>query len=134
MCASERFLGGADIYTREWNTLATEIEMTINFMNTEYYFAQTPESIYQENYAQYINWYKVSKADGLESVTLQYEVDGQWAIFIDNIPFEIVGSEAGGYVTVSPYVDTTKTFRLVANYTQGKVYSEPFEVSCCVTL
>ena len=129
MCASERFLGGADIYTREWNTLATEIEMTINFMNTEYYFAQTPESKYLENYEQYINWYKVSKADGLESVTLQYEVDGQWAIFIDNIPFEIVGSEAGGYVTVSPYVDTTKTFRLVANYTQGKVYSEPFEVS-----
>ena len=129
MCASERFLGGADLYTKEWNTLATEIEMTINFMNTEYYFAQTPESIYQENYAQYINWYKVSKADGLESVTLQYEVDGQWAIFIDNIPFEIVGSEAGGYVTVSPYLNTTKTFRLVANYTQGKVYSEPFEIS-----
>ena len=134
MCASERFLGGADLYTKEWNTLANAVEVTINFMNTDYYFAQTPESRYLENYAQYINWYKVSKVDGLESVTLQYEVDGQWAIFIDNIPFEAVGSEAGGYVTVSPYVDTTKTFRLVANYTHGKVYSEPFEVSwACLT-
>ena len=134
MCASERFLGGADIYTREWNTLATEIEMTINFMNTDYYFAQTPESRNLENYAQYRNWYKVSKLDGLESVTLQYEVDGQWAIFINSVPFEAVGDEAGGYVTVSPYVDTTKTFRLVANYTNGKVYSEPFEISwACLT-
>ncbi|MDO4746384.1 MAG: InlB B-repeat-containing protein, partial [Bacillota bacterium] len=129
MCASERFLGGADIYTKEWNTLSNAIEVTINFMNTEYYFAQTPESRHLENYAQYRNWYKVSKVDGLESVTLQYEVDGQWALFIDNIPFEAVGSEAGGYVTVSPYVDTTKTFRLVANYTNGTVYSEPFEIS-----
>ena len=129
MCASERFLGGADIYTKEWNTLATEIEMTINFMNTDYYFAQTPESRNLENYTQYKNWYTVSKADGLESVTLQYESDGVWAVFIGSVPFEAVGAEAGGYVTVSPYVDTTKTFRLVANYTQGKVYSEPFEIS-----
>lgn len=127
--AGVRYLGGAGIYTKEWNTLANSVEVTINFMNTEYYFAQTPESRHLENYSQYRNWYKVSKVDGLESVTLQYEVDGQWAIFIDNIPFEAVGSEAGGYVTVSPYVDTTKTFRLVANYTNGKVYSEPFEVS-----
>ena len=129
MCASERFLGGADIYTKEWNTLATEIEMTINFMNTDYYFTQTPESRNLENYTQYKNWYTVSKADGLESVTLQYESDGVWAVFIGSVPFEAVGAEAGGYVTVSPYVDTTKTFRLVANYTQGKVYSEPFEIS-----
>ncbi|MBR3870163.1 MAG: hypothetical protein IKJ17_01525, partial [Clostridia bacterium] len=129
MCASERFLGGADIYTREWNTLATEIEMTINFMNTDYYFDQTPQSRNLENYAQYKNWYTVSKFDGLESVTLQYEYDGAWALFIDNVPFEANGEQAGGFVTVSPYVNTTKTFRLVANYTQGKVYSEPFEVS-----
>ena len=129
MCASERFLGDADIYTREWNTLATEIEITINFMNTDYYFAQTPESRNLENYTQYKNWYKVSKLEGLESVTLQYESDGVWAVFINSIPFEAVGAEAGGYVTVSPYLDTTKTFRLVANYTQGKVYSEPFEIS-----
>ena len=129
MCASERFLGGADIYTREWNTLATEIEITINFMNTDYYFAQTPESRNLENYTQYKNWYKVSKLEGLESVTLQYESDGVWAVFINSVPFEAVGAEAGGYVTVSPYVDTTKTFRLVANYTQGKIYSEPFEIS-----
>ena len=129
MCASERFLGGADLYTREWNTLATEIEMTINFMNTDYYFEQTPESRKLENYAQYNNWYKVSKLEGLESVTLQYESDGAWAVFINSVPFEALGEEAGGYVTVSPYVDTTKTFRLVANYTQGKVYSEPFEIS-----
>ena len=128
MCASERFLGGADIYTREWNTLATEIEMTINFMNTDYYFDQTPESRNLENYAQYKNWYTVSKFEGLELVTLQYESGGEWAVFIDNVPFEADGEQAGGYVTVSPYVDTTKTFRLVANYTQGKVYSEPFEV------
>ena len=61
-------------------------------------------------------------------------VDGQWAIFINSVPFEAVGDEAGGYVTVSPYVDTTKTFRLVANYTNGKVYSEPFEISwACLT-
>ena len=134
MCASERFFGGADIYTKEWNTLATEIEMTINFMNTDYYFAQTPESRNLENYTQYKNWYTVSKADGLESVTLQYESDGVWAVFIGSVPFEVVGAEAGGYVTVSPYVDTTKTFRLVANYTQGKVYSEPFEISwACLT-
>lgn len=73
--------------------------------------------------------YTVSKADGLESVTLQYEFDGVWAVFINSVPFEAVGAEAGGYVTVSPYVDTTKTFRLVANYTHGKVYSEPFEIS-----
>ena len=129
MCASERFLGGADIYTKQWNTLATEIEMTINFMNTDYYFEQTPESRKLENYAQYKNWYTVSKLEGLESVTLQYESDGAWALFIDNVPFEANGEQAGGYVTVSPYVDTTKTFRLVANYTQGKVYSEPFEIS-----
>ena len=129
LCASERFLGGADIYTREWNTLATEIEVTINFMNTDYYFAQTPESRNLENYTQYKNWYKVSKLEGLESVTLQYESDGVWAVFINSVPFEAVGAEAGGYVTVSPYVDTTKTFRLVANYTQGKIYSEPFEIS-----
>ena len=129
MCASERFLGGADLYTREWNTLATEIEVTINFMNTDYYFDQTPESRNLENYAQYKNWYTVSKHDGLESVTLQYESGGEWALFIDNVPFEANGEQAGGYVTVSPYVDTTKTFRLVANYTQGKVYSEPFEIS-----
>ena len=129
MCASERFLGGADLYTREWNTLATEIEMTINFMNTDYYFDQTPQSRNLENYAQYKNWYTVSKLEGLESVTLQYESDGAWAVFIDNVPFEADGEQAGGYVTVSPYVNTTKTFRLVANYTQGKVYSEPFEVS-----
>ena len=129
MCASERFLGGADIYTREWNTLATEIEIIINFMNTDYYFAQTPESRNLENYTQYKNWYKVSKLEGLESVTLQYESDGVWAVFINSVPFEAVGAEAGGYVTVSPYVDTTKTFRLVANYTQGKIYSEPFEIS-----
>ena len=128
MCARERFLGGADIYTREWNTLATEIEMTINFMNTDYYFDQTPESRNLENYAQYKNWYTVSKFEGLELVTLQYESGGEWAVFIDNVPFEADGEQAGGYVTVSPYVDTTKTFRLVANYTQGKVYSEPFEV------
>ena len=128
MCARERFLGGADIYTREWNTLATEIEMTINFMNTDYYFDQTPESRNLENYAQYKNWYTVSKLEGLESVTLQYESDGAWAMFINSVPFEANGEKAGGYVTVSPYVDTTKTFRLVANYTQGKVYSEPFEV------
>ena len=134
MCASERFLGGADIYTREWNTLATEIEMTINFMNTDYYFDQTPESRKLENYAQYKNWYTVSKLEGLESVTLQYESDGAWAVFIDNVPFEANGEQAGGYVTVSPYVNTTKTFRLVANYTQGKVYSEPFEISwACLT-
>ena len=129
LCASERFLGGADLYTREWNTLATEIEMTINFMNTDYYFDQTPESRNLENYAQYKNWYTVSKLEGLESVTLQYESGGEWALFIDNVPFEANGEQAGGYVTVSPYVDTTKTFRLVANYTQGKVYSEPFEIS-----
>ena len=129
MCASERFLGSADIYTREWNTLATEIEITINFMNTDYYFEQTPESRKLENYAQYKNWYTVSKLEGLKSVTLQYESDGVWALFIDNVPFEANGEQAGGYVTVSPYVDTTKTFRLVANYTQGKVYSEPFEIS-----
>ena len=130
LCASERFLGGADLYTREWNTLATEIEMTINFMNTDYYFDQTPESRNLENYTQYKNWYTVSKFDGLESVTLQYEYDGAWAVFIDNVPFEEAnGEQAGGYVTVSPYVNTTKTFRLVANYTQGKVYSEPFEIS-----
>ena len=129
MCASERFLGGADIYTREWNTLATEIEMTINFMNTDYYFDQTPESRNLENYAQYKNWYTVSKLEGLESVTLQYESDGAWAVFIDNVPFEANGEQAGGYVTVSPYVDTTKTFRLVANYALGTVYSEPFEIS-----
>ena len=122
MCASERFLGGADIYTREWNTLATEIEITINFMNTDYYFAQTPESRNLENYTQYKNWYKVSKADGLESVTLQYESDGAWAVFIDNVPFETLGEEAGGYVTVSPYLDTTKTFRLVANYKIGRAH------------
>ena len=130
MCASERFLGGADIYTREWNTLATEIEVTINFMNTDYYFDQTPESRKLENYTQYKNWYTVSKLEGLESVTLQYESGGEWAVFIDNVPFEEAnGEQAGGYVTVSPYMDTTKTFRLVANYTQGKVYSEPFEIS-----
>ena len=134
MCASERFLGGADIYTREWNTLATEVEVTINFRNTDYYFAQTPESRYLENYTQYRNWFQISKANGLESVTLQTEVDGQWAIFIENVPFEVDGEAAGGYVTVSPYLDTTKTFRLVANYTQGKVYSEPFEISwACLT-
>ena len=134
MCASERFLGGADIYTKEWNTLATEIEMTINFMNTDYYFAQTPESRNLENYTQYRNWFQISKANGLESVTLQTEVDGQWAIFIENVPFEVDGEAVGGYVTVSPYLDTTKTFRLVANYTQGKVYSEPFEISwACLT-
>ena len=134
MCASERFLGGADIYTKEWNTLATEIEMTINFMNTDYYFAQTPESRNLENYTQYRNWFQISKAENLNSVTLQTEVDGQWAIFIDNVPFETVGEAAGGYVTVSPYLDTTKTFRLVANYTQGKIYSEPFEISwACLT-
>ena len=129
MCASERFLGGADIYTREWNTLATEIEMTINFMNTDYYFDQTPESRNLENYTQYKNWYTVSKLEGLESVTLQYESGGEWAVFIDNVPFEANGEQAGGFVTVSPYLNTTKTFRLVANYTQGKVYSEPFEIS-----
>ena len=134
MCARERFLGGADIYTKEWNTLATEIEMTINFMNTDYYFAQTPESRNLENYTQYRNWFQISKANGLESVTLQTEVDGQWAIFIENVPFEVDGEAVGGYVTVSPYLDTTKTFRLVANYTQGKVYSEPFEISwACLT-
>ena len=129
MCASERFLGVADIYTKEWNTLATEIEMTINFMNTDYYFDQTPQSRNLENYTQYKNWYTVSKFEGLESVTLQYESGGEWALFIDSVPFEANGEQAGGYVTVSPYVDTTKTFRLVANYTQGKVYSEPFEIS-----
>ena len=129
MCAGERFLGGADLYTREWNTLATEIEITVNFMNTDYYFDQTPESRKLENYAQYKNWYTVSKYEGLESVTLQYESGGEWALFIDRVPFEANGEQAGGYVTVSPYVDTTKTFRLVANYTQGKVYSEPFEIS-----
>ena len=129
LCASERFLGGADLYTREWNTLATEIEMTINFMNTDYYFDQTPESRNLENYTQYKNWYTVSKFEGLESVTLQYESGGEWAVFIDNVPFEADGEQAGGYVTVSPYMDTTKTFRLVANYTQGTVYSEPFEIS-----
>ena len=129
LCASERFLGGADIYTREWNTLATEIEMTINFMNTDYYFDQTPESRKLENYTQYKNWYTVSKFEGLESVTLQYESGGEWAVFIDNVPFEANGEQAGGYVTVSPYVNTTKTFRLVANYSQGTVYSEPFEIS-----
>ena len=134
LCASERFLGGADIYTREWNTLATEIEVTINFMNTDYYFDQTPQSKNLENYTQYKNWYTVSKLEGLESVTLQYEFDGVWAVFIDNVPFEANGNQAGGYVTVSPYVDTTKTFRLVANYTQGTVYSEPFEISwACLT-
>jgi len=129
MCASERFLGGADIYTKQWNTLATEIEMTINFMNTDYYFEQTPESRKLENYAQYKNWYTISKLEGLESVTLQYESDGAWALFIDNVPFEANGEQAGGFVTVSPYVNTTKTFRLVANYALGTVYSEPFEVS-----
>ena len=130
MCASERFLGGADLYTKEWNTLANAVEVTINFMNTQYYFAQTPESRMLENYAQYRNWYKVSKHEGLESVTLQYEVGNDvWAVFLDNVPFEAVGQEAGGYVTVSPYADTAKTFRLVANYTQGKVYSEPFTVT-----
>ena len=129
MCASERFLGSADIYTREWNTLATEIEITINFMNTDYYFAQTPESRNLENYTQYKNWYKVSKLEGLESVTLQYESDGVWAVFIDNVPFEANGNQAGGFVTVSPYLNTTKTFRLIANYTQGKIFSEPFEIS-----
>ena len=134
MCASERFLGGADIYTKEWNTLANAVEVTINFRNTDYYFAQTPESRYLENYTQYRNWFQISKANGLESVTLQTEVDGQWAIFIENVPFEVDGEVAGGYVTVSPYLDTTKTFRLVANYTQGKVYSEPFEISwACLT-
>ena len=134
MCASERFLGGADLYTKEWNTLANEVEVTINFMNTDYFFNQTPESRYLENYTQYRNWFQISKANGLESVTLQAEVDGQWAIFIDNVPFETVGEAAGGYVTVSPYLDTTKTFRLVANYTQGKIYSEPFEISwACLT-
>ena len=134
MCASERFLGGADIYTKEWNTLANAVEVTINFRNTNYYFAQTPESRYLENYTQYRNWFQISKANGLESVTLQTEVDGQWAIFIENVPFEVDGEAAGGYVTVSPYLDTTKTFRLVANYTQGKVYSEPFEISwACLT-
>ena len=134
MCASERFLGGADIYTKEWNTLANAVEVTINFRNTDYYFAQTPESRYLENYTQYRNWFQISKANGLESVTLQTEVDGQWAIFIENVPFEVDGEAAGGYVTVSPYLDTTKTFRLVANYTQGKVYSEPFEISwACLT-
>ena len=129
MCASERFFGGADIYTKEWNTLATEIEMTINFMNTDYYFDQAPQSRNLENYAQYKNWYTVSKLEGLESVTLQYESDGAWAVFIGSVPFEADGEQAGGYVTVSPYVNTTKTFRLVANYTHGKVYSEPFEIS-----
>ncbi len=134
MCASERFLGGADIYTREWNTLATEIEMTINFMNTDYYFDQTPQSRNLENYTQYKNWYTVSKHEGLESVTLQYESGGEWAVFIDNVPFEANGNQAGGFVTVSPYLNTTKTFRLVANYTHGKVYSEPFEISwACLT-
>ena len=134
MCASERFLGGADIYTKEWNTLANAVEVTINFRNTDYYFVQTPESRYLENYTQYRNWFQISKANGLESVTLQTEVDGQWAIFIENLPFEVDGEAAGGYVTVSPYLDTTKTFRLVANYTQGKVYSEPFEISwACLT-
>ena len=134
MCASERFLGGADIYTKEWNTLANAVEVTINFRNTDYYFEQTPESRYLENYTQYRNWFQISKANGLESVTLQTEVDGQWAIFIENVPFEVDGEAAGGYVTVSPYLDTTKTFRLVANYTQGKVYSEPFEISwACLT-
>ena len=129
MCARERFLGGADIYTKQWNTLATEVEVTINFMNTDYYFDQTPESRNLENYAQYKNWYTVSKYDGLESVTLQYESGGEWAVFIDNVPFEANGEQAGGYVTVSPYVNTTKTFRLVANYALGTVYSEPFEIS-----
>lgn len=134
MCASERFLGGADIYTKQWNTLATEIEMTINFMNTEYFFDQTPESRKLENYTQYKNWYTVSKLEGLESVTLQYESGGEWAVFIDNVPFEANGEQAGGYVTVSPYMDTTKTFRLVANYALGTVYSEPFEISwACLT-
>ena len=134
MCASERFLGGADIYTKEWNTLANAVEVTINFRNSDYYFVQTPESRYLENYTQYRNWFQISKVNGLESVTLQTEVDGQWAIFIENVPFEVDGEAAGGYVTVSPYLDTTKTFRLVANYTQGKVYSEPFEISwACLT-
>ena len=134
MCASARFLGGADIYTKQWNTLATEVEVTINFMNTDYYFDQTPESRNLENYAQYKNWYTVSKYDGLESVTLQYESGGEWAVFIDNVPFEANGNQAGGYVTVSPYVNTTKTFRLVANYALGTVYSEPFEISwACLT-
>ena len=50
------------------------------------------------------------------------------------MPFEANGEQAGGYVTVSPYVDTTKTFRLVANYAHGTVYSEPFEISwACLT-
>ena len=102
MCASERFLGGSELYTKEWNTLATEIEITINFMNTDYYFAQTPESRNLENYTQYRNWFQISKAEDLNSVTLQTEVDGQWAIFIENVPFETVGEAAGGYVTVSP--------------------------------
>ena len=134
MCASKRFLGGADIYTKEWNTLANAVEVTINFRNTDYFFNQTPESRYLENYTQYRNWFQISKAEDLNSITLQTEVDGQWAIFIENVPFETVGEAAGGYVTVSPYLDTTKTFRLVANYTQGKVYSEPFEISwACLT-
>lgn len=78
--------------------------------------------------------YTVSKLEGLKSVTLQYESGGEWAVFIDNVPFEANGEQAGGFVTVSPYLNTTKTFRLVANYTQGKVYSEPFEISwACLT-
>ena len=123
LCAGERFLGGADLYTRDWNTLANAVEITINFRNTDHYFAQQPENRKIENYAEFNFYYLLSEAQGLESVSLQQEIDGIWVLF------NTLGTSAEGYAKVSPYKDTSKVFRLVAAYDNGSVYSEPFTVT-----
>ena len=122
LAAGEKYKG--NFWTTGWSTDATQVEVIINFVNSgEYYFLQQPESRNLENYAEYHYYYLLNDegSDPLQSVVLQYKDNSdQWAIF--------------GPATnvVSPYVNKTHTFRLVAAYEHGTIYSEPWTITWSV--
>ena len=121
LCADWKYRG--NFFTNQWSTLATQVEVVINFVgDDEYYFSQQPESRKLENYSEYHYWYALQEPDNAEilnSVVLQYkQQDESWALF------------GPATMVVSPYADRTITFRLLADYGDaGYIYSEPWTIT-----
>ena len=121
LAANYKFKG--NFWTNGWSTLATQVEVVINFVgDDEYYFSQQPESRTLENYSEYHYWYALQEpddAESLDSVVLQYkQQDESWALF------------GPATMVVSPYADRTITFRLLADYGDaGYIYSEPWTIT-----
>ena len=124
LAADYKFKG--NFWTTSWSTDATQVELIINFVaSDDYYFLQQPESRDLENYSEYHYYYLLneessglSPLEDVQSVVLQYKDNqDQWAVF------------GPATMVVSPYKDKTHTFRLVASYPHGVIYSDPWTIT-----